>query len=155
MSASPQANQGLDDGAPLPAAYVPSHTAVDSDDDHASDNDGAAPAKLSQIERHADENDVKDEQGEPSDDQPEDTGDDPQQDLDPEAHPARGEADEDDKDNVAAAATTATGKGEAEDDDEEDDEDEVSRLLHSTPECRLVEADSSRPATGVGGSGGR
>ena len=146
MSASPQANQGLDDGAPLPAADVPGHTAADSGDAHDSDNDGnaaaAAPAKLSQIERHADENDVKDEQGEPSDDQPEDTGDDPQQDLDPEAHPnddagvqEQEQDEDDDKDNVATAAR----KGEAEDDDDEqDDDDEVSLLappLH-TPRVR-------------------
>ncbi|GAA5861011.1 hypothetical protein JCM3774_003226 [Rhodotorula dairenensis] len=155
MSASPQANQGLDDGAPLPAAYIPSHTALDdtadgndSDGDGGDRGDQSAPAKLSQIEQHADENDVKDEEGEPSDDQPEDTGNDPEPDLDEELHPnsavdgqgagldeaeadeavqaiAEGDDDDededDDKDNVRPAA-----KGEAEDDEDDDEEDEES-----------------------------
>lgn len=169
MSASPQANQGLDDGAPIPAAYVPSHTAPDDTDGHDSDggtrHDGApavagaaAPAKLSEIEQHADENDVKDEEGEPSDDQPEDVGIGPEQDLDEELHPntdvqgaaldadeadeaveaiaeAGGDADDadddDDKDDVRAAA-----KGEAEDDEDDDDEDEVSARTRLV--CRHV-----------------
>ncbi|GAA5991148.1 hypothetical protein JCM10908_006560 [Rhodotorula pacifica] len=143
MSASPQANQGLDDGLPLPAAYVPSHTGLRDDDvdddDYDNDDDNAmAPAKLSQIEQHADENDVKDEEGEPSDDQPEDTGDDPQQDLDEELHPKPddaqevavlpdgGAADEEDEDEDDKDVVRAGGRGEAEDDDEEDEEEEES-----------------------------
>lgn len=129
MSASPQANQGLDDGPPVPPAQVPSHTALadNSEDDDAA---MAGPASLSHIGRHADENDVKDEEGEASDDQPEDAGEDPQPDLDPELHPKQ--------DSVAPSgdpAPEATGvnplaavaedEPEQDDDDDEDDKDAV------------------------------
>ncbi|BGP33448.1 transcription elongation factor spt5 [Rhodotorula toruloides] len=105
---SPQANQGLDDGPPVPAAFVPSHTAPE--------NDGALGQTLSEIEAHADENDVKDEEGEPADDQPEEVGKDPEQDLDEEQEgsenkdEAKGEAEDDEE--------------EEEDDDEDEDEDD-------------------------------
>lgn len=95
---SPQANQGLDDGPPVPAAFVPSHTAPE--------NDGALAQTLSEIEAHADENDVKDEEGEPADDQPEEVGKDPEQDLD-----------EDD----AGSENKDGAKGEAEDDEDDDE----------------------------------
>lgn len=93
---SPQANQGLDDGPPVPAAFIPSHTAPE--------NDGALGQTLSEIEAHADENDVKDEEGEPADDQPEEVGKDPEQDLDEEEEgsenkdEAKGEAEDDEDD---------------------------------------------------------
>ncbi|GAA5888624.1 hypothetical protein JCM6882_009024 [Rhodosporidiobolus microsporus] len=95
MSASPQANQGLDDGAPLAADLVPSHTSTAVEQQRS----------LTDLEHEAEENDVKDEEGNPSDDQPEDTNDDPEEDADEE--PKRGE-----------------GEGEAEDDDEEEEEEE-------------------------------
>ncbi|BGP17756.1 hypothetical protein JCM10213_005338 [Rhodosporidiobolus nylandii] len=97
MSASPQANQGLDDGPPVDAALVPSHT--------------AQPRSLSQLENEADENDVKDDEGNPQDDQPEDTNDDPENDLDDEQPKPkkRGTEAEDDDD---------------EDEDDDDDEDD-------------------------------
>ncbi|GAA5902197.1 hypothetical protein JCM8208_002502 [Rhodotorula glutinis] len=103
MSASPQANQGLDDGSPVPQDLVPSHTA--------DDNDGALPRTLSSLEQHADENDIKDVEGAPSDDQPEDTGNDPEDDLD--------EEDDDGAPNQDKGA-----QGEAEDDDDDDDDDD-------------------------------
>ncbi|GAA6032088.1 hypothetical protein JCM8097_007064 [Rhodosporidiobolus ruineniae] len=94
MSASPQANQGLDDGAPVQPDLIPSHT--------------APQRSLTDLENEADENDVKDEEGAPSDDQPEDTGNDPEEDLDEEEHPKK-----------------AGGEGEDGDEDEDDeDEDE-------------------------------
>ncbi|GAA6016192.1 hypothetical protein JCM10207_000427 [Rhodosporidiobolus poonsookiae] len=100
MSASPQANQGLDDGDALDPALVPSHT--------------AQPRSLTQLENEAEENDVKDEEGPPSDDQPEDTNDDPESDLDEEQHPKRDDADE-----------PGEGEdGEEEEDEEDEDEDE-------------------------------
>ncbi|GAA5864685.1 hypothetical protein JCM8547_008270 [Rhodosporidiobolus lusitaniae] len=98
MSASPQANQGLDDGPAVDPSLVPSHT--------------AAPGRsLTDLQNEADENDVKDEEGHPQDDQPEDAGEDPEEDLDEEEHPKRG---------------GGAGGGEAEDgeDDEDEDEDE-------------------------------
>ncbi|GAA6025059.1 hypothetical protein JCM8202_002076 [Rhodotorula sphaerocarpa] len=139
MSASPQANQGLDDGAPLPAAEVPSHTALRDDDDSDGDEDydnlpsAAAPASLSHIGQHAEENDVKDEEGEPSDDQPEDAGEDGQQDLDEELHPAASTRDLDSTDATAGAAAVSDASGApaaagaeeaAEEEDEDEDEDE-------------------------------
>ncbi|GAA5823557.1 hypothetical protein JCM3770_002784, partial [Rhodotorula araucariae] len=101
MSASPQANQGLDDGPPVAPGLIPSHTA---DDAHT-----AGTLTFAELEQQADENDVKDEEGEPADDQPEDTGKDPEDDLDEE-------------DRVADKGPR--GEGEAEDDDDEDDDDD-------------------------------
>ncbi|BGP41488.1 transcription elongation factor spt5 [Rhodotorula kratochvilovae] len=109
MSASPQANQGLDDGPPVAAGLIPSHTA--------DDNDGAVAHTFAEIEQQAEENDVKDEEGEPADDQPEDTGKDPEEDLDEEDRvedkEPRGEAEDDDE--------------EEEDDDDEDEDGDRPR----------------------------
>ncbi|GAA5832358.1 hypothetical protein JCM11251_006422 [Rhodosporidiobolus azoricus] len=96
MSASPQANQGLDDGPAVSADLVPSHTSA-----------AVQQRSLTDLENEAEENDVKDEEGAPSDDQPEDTNDDPEEDLDEE--PKQGEAE---------------GEGDAEEDEEEEEEEE-------------------------------
>ncbi|GAA5983869.1 hypothetical protein JCM11641_006402 [Rhodosporidiobolus odoratus] len=95
MSASPQANQGLDDGVPLPQEMISSHT--------------VGQRSLTDLENHMDENDVRDEEGAPSDDQPEDTNDDPEEDLDEEEPKKRGGVVDDEED---------------EDEDEDGDEDD-------------------------------
>ncbi|GAA5998472.1 uncharacterized protein JCM10292_002719 [Rhodotorula paludigena] len=105
MSASPQANQGLDDGPALDPALVPAHTGDDGEPDQP-----IAHARLSDLAGTADENNVKDEEGEPSDDQPEDAGRDPDND----------DGDGDDDNNSDAKDM----RGEAEDDDEDDDDDD-------------------------------
>lgn len=103
MSASPQANQGLDDGPALDPALVPAHTGDDGEPDQP-----IAHARLSDLAGTADENNVKDEEGEPSDDQPEDAGRDPDND----------DGDGDDDNN----SDSKDVHGEAEDDDEDDDD---------------------------------